>query len=29
MALTEVVMNVQPGDDPGEVFARLIHDRQF
>src|SRR5438105_11920441 len=29
VALTEVVMNVQPGDDPGEPFARLVHARQL
>src|SRR2546423_14250455 len=29
MSLAEVVMNVQPGDDPGEPFARLVHARQL
>ena len=29
MSLAEVVVDVQPGDDPGEPFARLVHARQL
>ena len=29
MSLAEVVVNVQPGDDPGKPFARLVHARQL
>jgi hypothetical protein len=29
MSLAEVVVNVQPGADSGEPFARLVHARQL
>ena len=29
MSLAELVMDVEPGDDPGEPLARLVHGRQL